>query len=239
MRACGDLQGFAAAATLIVAVVMFVAAIAANTHPRLASVAVVRYTAVVAEPALLAPSFKATRRDEPRPNERLPTRPRRSATAASEAISWPDSRWCRWAKRQHRVTPGQSWGALSGAQISTWKRRRCDSFFCQPNALEARGTYHCVPLPLPDSTSARRLEEDVPADHRVVYDENERAVEHEVHRTAMAIGSAKSAVLHTRTLQLRIGPVDRRQMKAQAKGEAAHHHHFHLGSLSMRSTRRD
>ena len=54
--------------------------------------------------------------------------------------------WCRHAKLSLRVVPGQSWGLLSEAQVSQWKRLRCDRFFCEPSPMEAVGTYHCVPL---------------------------------------------------------------------------------------------
>lgn len=67
-------------------------------------------------------------------------------------LSPPSHRdWCSQMKQAHRVVPGQSWGTLSGSdqqwdgQIGEWRLRRCDRFFCRPDALEARGTYRCVP----------------------------------------------------------------------------------------------
>jgi hypothetical protein len=53
---------------------------------------------------------------------------------------------CLALKRKHGVLPGQSWGSLSEAQITEWKTRRCDQFFCKPSHMEAVGQYHCVPL---------------------------------------------------------------------------------------------
>jgi len=62
----------------------------------------------------------------------------RAAPAAS------DEAWCRRTKPERRVVPGQSWGALSEAGQEEWKKRRCDQFFCRPNAMESRGTYRCL-----------------------------------------------------------------------------------------------
>ena len=31
-------------------------------------------------------------------------------------------------------------------QQQDWMRRKCDQFFCEPNARAGRGTYNCVPL---------------------------------------------------------------------------------------------
>ena len=44
-------------------------------------------------------------------------------------------------------TPGRRWvfHAESKAEQAEWMARRCDRFFCEPNAMESRGTYTCVP----------------------------------------------------------------------------------------------
>ena len=72
-----------------------------------------------------------------------------SDPAASSLVSAApgDLEWCRWTKLELRVTPGQSWGGLSEAGQAEWKTRRCDRFFCRPNANESIGAYRCVPLP--------------------------------------------------------------------------------------------
>lgn len=70
-----------------------------------------------------------------------------ASSAASAVVAAPsDEAWCRRTKLERRVVPGQSWGGLSEADQAEWKTRRCDKFFCRPNAMESRGTYRCVPV---------------------------------------------------------------------------------------------
>ncbi|KAJ1493633.1 hypothetical protein T484DRAFT_1928983 [Baffinella frigidus] len=44
----------------------------------------------------------------------------------------------------HTVRPGKGWGSMPAREQAEWKRLRCDAHFCQPDAMEARGTYDCV-----------------------------------------------------------------------------------------------
>jgi hypothetical protein len=53
---------------------------------------------------------------------------------------------CRQWKRKHQVNPGVSWGTLSTLQQDKWMKYRCDQFFCEPNEMEGKGVYRCIPL---------------------------------------------------------------------------------------------
>merc|ERR1712178_487023 len=74
------------------------------------------------------------------------TPPPAQAVTEPDIAELPPQRWCEDMQRAKGVKPGKSWGSLSQPQIEDWKRKRCDQFFCEPNAMEARGTYTCVPI---------------------------------------------------------------------------------------------
>ena len=52
--------------------------------------------------------------------------------------------WCTHMHSTHKVRPGQGWGSMAEREQAEWKRLRCDSHFCEPDAKEAKGTYDCV-----------------------------------------------------------------------------------------------
>lgn len=66
--------------------------------------------------------------------------------ATEDSIIQHNKASCKRLRHQHKVKPGVSWGSMIEAQQSEWMGMRCDTFFCQPNALESRGSYHCIPL---------------------------------------------------------------------------------------------
>ena len=86
-----------------------------------------------------------------------------ASAQAAKAGSPATDVWCTDAKRDLRVQPGQSWGRLTEAQIAEWKRRRCDRYFCMPSAMEAVGTYKCVPKPQLGAASAVATSTPTPA----------------------------------------------------------------------------
>ena len=52
--------------------------------------------------------------------------------------------WCRSMKAEKQVVPGESWGRLSEREQSGWLGKRCDTYFCAPNAQEGKGVYSCA-----------------------------------------------------------------------------------------------
>ena len=71
------------------------------------------------------------------------------AAESNHSVAQPsesDAAWCRRMRTERRAAPGRSWGRLSETEQAAWMARRCDRFFCRPNAMESRGTYTCVPL---------------------------------------------------------------------------------------------
>lgn len=55
-------------------------------------------------------------------------------------------RYCNHLRMKYHVLPGKSWGSMDNIKQNTWILNRCDQYFCQPNKLEGRGIYHCIPL---------------------------------------------------------------------------------------------
>ena len=57
-----------------------------------------------------------------------------------------NKRHCKHLLTKYHVKPGRSWGTMNKVKQDLWLLKRCDQYFCQPNQLEGRGIYQCIPI---------------------------------------------------------------------------------------------
>ena len=69
-----------------------------------------------------------------------------STSNSLKAVEHKQELFCRKMVEENGCRPGQGWGQMNKMQINRWKNVRCDKYFCQPNKMEARGSYRCEPV---------------------------------------------------------------------------------------------